>query len=120
MANSNVSGTSFLNIANGPRFLAEGEIEREREPELPSSASVDAVCIYPREVKLALLFRATRVCEVQSSRLSPISLLARIVSRVDVSNTKRSDEMNLDDSLFASRPDVMRLICWQRVEGSGF
>lgn len=116
VANSNVSGTSFLNIANGPRLLAEGE----REPELPSSASVDAVCIYPREVKLALLFRATRVCEVQSSRLSRISLLARIVSRVDVSNTKRSDEMNLDDSLFASRPDVMRLICWQRVEGSGF
>jgi hypothetical protein len=27
VANSNVSGTSFLNIANGPRFLAEGERE---------------------------------------------------------------------------------------------
>lgn len=110
-------GPAFLISPMGHDFWQK---EREREPELPSSASVDAVCIYPREVKLALLFRATTVCEVQSSRLSRISLLARIVSRVDVSNTKRSDEMNLDDSLFASRPDVMRLICWQRVEGSGF
>ncbi len=55
-----------------------------------------------------------------TSRLSRISLLARVVSRADVVDTSRPEKMNFDDTLFACRPDVMRMICWPRVEGARF
>ena len=38
-------------------------------------------------------------------------LLARIVSRVDVIDASRADELNLEDRLLVSGPSIMRVFC---------
>src|SRR3984893_1623065 len=45
-----------------------------------------------------------------------ISLLARIVGRIDVVDASRPDELNLDDRLLVSRPHKMRVFCGLREE----
>src|SRR5438105_15958671 len=40
-----------------------------------------------------------------------VCLFARIVSRVDVVDAPRPDELNLDDRLLVSCPNIMRVFC---------
>src|SRR5262249_54815336 len=47
-----------------------------------------------------------------------LRLLARVVSRVDVVDAARTDELNLEDRLFVPRPNKMRVLCRQREEGT--
>src|SRR6516164_6428024 len=47
-----------------------------------------------------------------------LRLLAWVVSRVDVVDDARTDELNLDDHLLVPRPYKMRVLCRQREEGT--
>jgi hypothetical protein len=39
-------------------------------------------------------------------------LLARIVSRIDVINTSRTDELDLENTLLITRPGVVSVLSW--------
>src|SRR5262249_60467082 len=47
-----------------------------------------------------------------------LRLLARVVSRVDVVDAARTDELNLEDCLLVPRPNKMRVLCRQREKGT--
>jgi hypothetical protein len=47
-----------------------------------------------------------------------VLLLARIVSRVDVVDAARPGELNLDDRLFVSCPNIVRMLCRWREKGT--
>jgi hypothetical protein len=47
-----------------------------------------------------------------------ILLLARIVSRVDVVNASRADELNLEDRPLVFCPNIMSVLCRQRLQGT--
>src|SRR5215213_11068152 len=61
----------------------------------------------------------------QHSSSEPIGLardlfLPRIVSRVDVVNSSRTDELNLKNRLFIAGPSVVRMFCRINPQRSGF
>src|SRR5260370_2932565 len=71
-------------------------------------------------VELSSIIDAAR-CAVGVQRATVsrrlVCLLARIVSRVDVVNAPRPDELNLDVRLLVSRPNIMRVFCRVCEEG---